>query len=66
MIPDDPEPPASYTAELAWLYGMQVLGIKLGLDRTRSFLKTLGWQHGEQRFLHVAGTNGKGSVCAML
>jgi dihydrofolate synthase/folylpolyglutamate synthase len=59
-------PPAQYAAELAWLYGMQGLGIKLGLEKTRLFLKTLQWEQGAQRVLHVAGTNGKGSVCAML
>jgi dihydrofolate synthase/folylpolyglutamate synthase len=66
MTPLQPAPPASYTAGLEWLYGMQVLGIKLGLDRTQAFLETLGWEQGSQRFIHVAGTNGKGSICAML
>jgi dihydrofolate synthase/folylpolyglutamate synthase len=66
MNPAQPEEAASYTAELAWLYGMQVFGIKLGLERTREFLETLGWRQGEEHYLHVAGTNGKGSVCAML
>ena len=51
---------------LAWLYGTQNFGIKLGLDRVRDFLAALGWEGSGQRFLHVAGTNGKGSVCAML
>ncbi len=40
--------------------------MKLGLDRMRAFLAALGWTEGGQRFIHVAGTNGKGSVCAML
>ena len=66
MNPAIPQDATSYTAELAWLYGMQSFGIKLGLDRTRAFLAALGWEQGGQRFLHVAGTNGKGSVCAML
>jgi dihydrofolate synthase/folylpolyglutamate synthase len=54
----------NYTEALAWLYGTQDRGIKLGLDRVRAFIEALGWQGG--RYLHVAGTNGKGSVCAML
>jgi dihydrofolate synthase/folylpolyglutamate synthase len=54
----------NYTEALAWLYGTQDRGIKLGLDRVRAFLEALGWEGG--RYLHVAGTNGKGSVCAML
>lgn len=43
----------------------QRFGIKPGLERTRSLLTALG--HPEQAFaaLHVAGTNGKGSVCAL-
>jgi dihydrofolate synthase/folylpolyglutamate synthase len=55
-----------YTESLAWLYGTQERGIKMGLDRMRAFLAGLGWDPRGQRFLHVAGTNGKGSVCAML
>ncbi len=56
----------NYPEALAWLYGTQDRGIKLGLDRVRAFFDALGWEAGGQRFLHVAGTNGKGSVCAML
>ncbi|MGA3170074.1 MAG: folylpolyglutamate synthase/dihydrofolate synthase family protein [Chthoniobacteraceae bacterium] len=55
----------TYAEALAWLYGTQNYGIKLGLDRVRTFLSDLGWEGGG-RWLHVAGTNGKGSVCAML
>jgi len=58
--------PVNYPEALRWLYGMQDRGIKLGLDRMRALLAALGWSEGGQRFLHVAGTNGKGSVCAML
>jgi len=56
----------NYPEALAWLYGTQDRGIKLGLERVRAFLEALGWEEGGKRFLHVAGTNGKGSVCAML
>ncbi|MBV9657278.1 MAG: bifunctional folylpolyglutamate synthase/dihydrofolate synthase [Verrucomicrobia bacterium] len=56
-----------YPTALAWLYGTQLTGIKLGLDSMRRLLAALGWQQpAGTRFLHVAGTNGKGSVCAML
>ncbi len=57
---------ADYPAALRWLYGTQLTGIKLGLDPMRRLLGALGWEPGGTRFLHVAGTNGKGSVCAML
>lgn len=51
---------------LAWLYSTQQFGIKLGLDNTRLLLAALGNPQEKLRFLHVAGTNGKGSTCAML
>jgi dihydrofolate synthase/folylpolyglutamate synthase len=54
---------------LAWLYSTQLHGIKLGLGNIRKLLDALGVRvkgPGAPRFLHVAGTNGKGSVCAML
>lgn len=40
--------------------------MRLGLDRTRALLKRLGEPQKKLRFVHVAGTNGKGSACAML
>ncbi|MGH8046898.1 MAG: bifunctional folylpolyglutamate synthase/dihydrofolate synthase [Chthoniobacterales bacterium] len=51
---------------LAWLYSTQQFGIKLGLENTSRLLDAAGNPERECRFLHVAGTNGKGSVCAML
>jgi dihydrofolate synthase/folylpolyglutamate synthase len=56
----------TYSEALAWLYSTQHHGIKLGLDNIRSLLKELGVQGANLRIIHVAGTNGKGSVCAML
>ena len=41
-------------------------GVKLGLDRMRDFMQTLGEPHQAYPVVHVAGTNGKGSVCAMV
>lgn len=38
-------------------------GVRLGLDRIRSFLTALGEPHRACPVIHVAGTNGKGSVC---
>lgn len=54
------------TAELGWLASLKRFGIKPGLERTRRVLEAL--DHPEQglSFYHVAGTNGKGSVCAVL
>jgi dihydrofolate synthase/folylpolyglutamate synthase len=56
----------NYADALAWLYGTQTFGIKLGLENTRRLLAAAGNPHEGLRFLHVAGTNGKGSTCAMM
>lgn len=40
--------------------------IDLGLGRISALLDLMGKPQNGQRFVHVAGTNGKGSVCAML
>ena len=39
---------------------------KNSLDHTRAFLKRLGSPEDSMKILHVAGTNGKGSVCSFL
>ncbi|MBQ9031802.1 MAG: 5-formyltetrahydrofolate cyclo-ligase [Parasporobacterium sp.] len=39
---------------------------RLGLDRTRALLQALDHPERELKFVHVAGSNGKGSTCAML
>ena len=53
-------------ASLAWLYSTQQFGIKLGLENIHRLLDALGRPQDGPAFFHVAGTNGKGSVCAML
>jgi len=58
--------PPDYRDTLAWLYGTQRFGIKLGLDNIQRLLRELDVPGKNQRILHVAGTNGKGSVCAMI
>ena len=49
-----------------WLYGLQHFGIKLGLDNIQALLDVLGRPERNYRTVHIAGTNGKGSVAAML
>ena len=39
---------------------------RLGLDRIRELLERLGRPQDRLKFVHVAGTNGKGSICAYL
>jgi dihydrofolate synthase/folylpolyglutamate synthase len=50
----------------AYLRDLQTFGIKLGLDTMRTVLASFGDPHLAFQTVHVAGTNGKGSVCAML
>ena len=56
----------SYTEALRWLYSTQATGIKLALDNVRQLLEALGNPHLQLACIHIAGTNGKGSVSAML
>ena len=56
----------NYSDALAWLYGTQTFGIKLGLDNARRLMAAAGNPQERLKFIHVAGTNGKGSVCAMI
>jgi dihydrofolate synthase / folylpolyglutamate synthase len=56
----------SYTEAIRWLYGTQAFGIKPGLENVRRLLDVLGNPHRQLTCIHVAGTNGKGSVSAML
>ena len=53
-------------AAIAWLYGRQSLGIKLGLDKVRRLLAAVGDPQDGFRSIHVAGTNGKGSVTTLM
>jgi len=57
---------ASYQESLSYLYGLQKHGIKFGLNCTEKILERLGNPHRRLRCIHIAGTNGKGSVGAML
>ncbi|MEH2354299.1 bifunctional folylpolyglutamate synthase/dihydrofolate synthase [Nostoc sp.] len=45
---------------------LQRFGVHLGLDRIVNLLANLGNPHHQVSVIHVAGTNGKGSVCAYL
>lgn len=52
------------TPSLDWLYGTQLFGIKLGLENVHKLLEALSLPQEGMKFIHVAGTNGKGSTCA--
>lgn len=58
----------TYQDAVHYLYalGNEIHTAKLGLDRIARLLEKLGNPHLACRFVHVAGTNGKGSTCAMI
>jgi dihydrofolate synthase/folylpolyglutamate synthase len=51
---------------LSYLFGLGQFGIKFGLDNMRAIVERLGHPERAFRSVHVAGTNGKGSVTAMV
>ena len=55
-----------YRGAREYLFSLGRFGIKPGLERIRALLGELGNPHEGLAAIHVAGTNGKGSVCAML
>lgn len=57
---------SEYDEVINWLYDLQFFGIKLGLSNTLALLEELGNPHDKFKSIHVAGSNGKGSVCAFL
>jgi dihydrofolate synthase/folylpolyglutamate synthase len=54
------------TVQFLFSLGPELKTVKWDLERIRLMLGELGDPQWRSRFLHVAGTNGKGSVCAML
>jgi dihydrofolate synthase/folylpolyglutamate synthase len=58
----------NYSESVRYLYslGNEVLTAKLGLERITALLQALGSPQRACRWVHVAGTNGKGSTCAMI
>jgi dihydrofolate synthase/folylpolyglutamate synthase len=48
------------------LLALEAFGIKLGLENMRTLVAALGHPEGAYPTIHVAGTNGKGSVSAMV
>ena len=48
------------------LFALQRLGIKVGLEHTERLLNSIGNPHSKLKCIHIAGTNGKGSTCAII
>lgn len=55
-----------YRKAVEFLHGLRLFGARFGLENTLRLAELVGNPHGKLRFIHVAGTNGKGSTCAML
>src|SRR5450631_4091838 len=56
----------TYAEAIQFLYGLQMFGTHFGLERTHQLAALAGDPQAKLRFIHIAGTNGKGSTCAML
>ena len=56
----------TYEEALKYIHSVNWVGSKLGLERTQELLGKLGDPHKKLKFIHIAGTNGKGSTAAML
>jgi dihydrofolate synthase / folylpolyglutamate synthase len=56
----------NYPEAIQFLYGLRLFGAKFALENTFKLAALAGNPQEKLRFIHVAGTNGKGSTCAML
>ena len=56
----------NYTEALEYIHGISWTFCKPGLERIEELCNKLGNPERDLRFVHVAGTNGKGSFCSML
>ena len=57
---------ADYAALQDYLFSLKAQGLKFGIDRMRLLAGALGHPERAVPCVHIAGTNGKGSVAAML
>ncbi len=57
---------ADYASVTEYLYALKIGGMKFGIDRMRRLTAELGHPERAYPVIHLAGTNGKGSVAAML
>ncbi len=56
----------NYQQALEYIHSQNKFGIKLGLENISNLLESLNNPQNSLNFIHVAGTNGKGSTCTML
>lgn len=55
-----------YERSLSYIHSLLKFGTRPGLERVSALLDELGRPQDKLKFVHVAGTNGKGSFCAMM
>ena len=60
------EETSGYVTALEFLYGLQMFGANFGLENTRQLAALAGNPQAKLRFIHVAGTNGKGSTTPLV
>ncbi len=58
--------PTDYAATQEYLFSLKAKGVKFGIDRMRLLVAGIGHPERATPVIHIAGTNGKGSVAAML
>ncbi|MBR4279100.1 MAG: bifunctional folylpolyglutamate synthase/dihydrofolate synthase, partial [Clostridia bacterium] len=56
----------NYDEALEYIHSVEWMGSRPGLSRTQELLARLGNPERDLKYVHVAGTNGKGSTCSML
>lgn len=56
----------TYQQALEKIHSLDAFGSRPGLDRIKKFLDILGNPQDKLKFIHIAGTNGKGSTCALI
>ena len=66
VVESQPTNGDNYRHAVEFLTGLQVFGARFGLENTLKLAAFTGNPQQQLRFIHVAGTNGKGSTCAML
>lgn len=65
-MPREEDVELDYGSTIRYLFGLQKMGIKLGLDNIKRVLESIGNPQRYLRVVHVGGSNGKGSTAAHL
>ncbi len=56
----------TYTEAVSYIHSLLKFGMSLGLERISALLEVLGSPQNGMKFIHIAGTNGKGTTSTML